>query len=152
MKQRIILLDTGIVGIITNPKSSSIDAQECKQWFKQFLEQGEIFMLPEIVDYEVRRELLRANKYQGLKRLDELKFTLIYLSLNTEVMLLAAKFWADARKMGKPTADSQSLDGDVILSAQAKIEELKGNRVIIVTTNTKHLSLFVEAREWTEIS
>jgi predicted nucleic acid-binding protein len=145
-------LDTGIVGIITNPKSSSIDAQECKQWFKQFLEQGEIFMLPEIVDYEVRRELLRANKYQGLKRLDELKLTLIYLSLNTEVMLLAAKFWADARKMGKPTADSQSLDGDVILSAQAKIEELKGNRVIIVTTNTKHLSLFVEAREWTEIS
>jgi hypothetical protein len=91
MKQRIILLDTGIVGIITNPKSSSIDAQECKQWFKQFLEQGEIFMLPEIVDYEVRRELLRANKYQGLKRLDELKVTLIYLSLNTEVMLLEQK-------------------------------------------------------------
>ena len=95
MQPRIILLDTGIVGMITNPKASSSEVQGGKQWFKRFLEQGEIFLLPEIVDYEVRRELLRANKYQGLQRLDELKVTLGYLCLNTEVMLLAAQFWAD---------------------------------------------------------
>jgi len=30
-------------------------------------------VLPEIADYEVRRELIRAKKNKGIKRLDELK-------------------------------------------------------------------------------
>lgn len=151
MVKRIILLDTGIVGIITNPKATFNDAQNCKQWFKNLLSRGEAFILPEIVDYEIRRELLRAKKYQGLKRLDELKQTITYLPLNTEVILLAAQFWANARNQGKPTANNQSLDGDVILAAQARYETLKGYSVVIVTTNTKHLSLFVDARKWQEI-
>ncbi len=151
MTDRIILLDTGIVGIVTNPKASSVGAKNCQQWFKRLLNQGEQFILPEIVDYEIRRELLRANKSQGLKRLDELKQIITYLPLNTEVILLAAQFWANARNQGKPTANNQSLDGDVILAAQAKYEELKGYSVVIVTTNTKHLSLFVDARKWQEI-
>jgi len=46
----------------------------------------------------------------------------------------------------------KSLDGDVILAAQAKIEELNGNQVIVATTNVKHLSLFVDAREWQMIN
>lgn len=66
-------------------------------------------------------------------------------------MLLAASFWAEVRKTGKLTADAKSLDGDVILAAQAKIEEIKGHQVIIATTNVKHLSLFVDAREWQNI-
>ncbi|MDJ0581408.1 PIN domain-containing protein [Crocosphaera sp.] len=115
------------------------------------LNRGEEFSLPEIVDYELRRELLRAKKSQGLKRLDELKQIIAYLPLNTEVILLAAQFWANARNQGKPTANNQSLDGDVILAAQAKYEELKGYSVVIVTTNTKHLSFFVDARKWQEI-
>lgn len=151
MTDRIILLDTGIVGIVTNPKVSSFEAKNCKQWFKRLLNRGEEFILPEIVDYELRRELLRANKSQGLKRLDELKQIITYLPLNTEVILLAAQFWANTRNQGKPTADNQSLDGDVILAAQAKYEELKGYSVVIVTTNTKHLSLFVDARQWQDI-
>ncbi|MGK7930606.1 MAG: type II toxin-antitoxin system VapC family toxin [Microcystaceae cyanobacterium] len=151
MRERIILLDTGILGIVTNPKASSIEAKSCQQWFKILLNRGEQFILPEIVDYELRRELLRANKSQGLKRLDELKQIITYLPLNTEVILLAAQFWANARNQGKPTANNQSLDGDVILAAQAKYEELKGYSVVIVTTNTKHLSFFVDARKWQEI-
>ncbi|MEA5509337.1 PIN domain-containing protein [Crocosphaera sp. UHCC 0190] len=151
MAERIILLDTGIVGIISNPKASSSEAKNCQQWFKRLLNKGEHFILPEIVDYEIRRELLRANKSQGLKRLDELKQIITYLPLNTEVILLAAQFWANARNQGKPTADNHSLDGDVILAAQARYEALKGYSVVIVTTNTKHLSLFVDARLWQEI-
>jgi hypothetical protein len=66
-------------------------------------------------------------------------------------MLLAAQFWAEARKTGKPTADHNALDADMILAAQAKLEEINGNQVIVATTNVKHLSLFVDAREWQSI-
>jgi hypothetical protein len=70
------------------------------------------------------------------------------LPITTEVMLLAAQLWAEARRAGTPTADPKALDGDVVLSAQAKLEELKGNEVIVATTNIKHLLQFVDAREW----
>jgi len=65
-------------------------------------------MLPEIADYEVRRELLRAGKVAGIGRLDELKSRLTYLPISTLVMLLAADFWAEARKRGRPTADPKA--------------------------------------------
>jgi predicted nucleic acid-binding protein len=148
---RLIILDSGVVGIITNPKVKSVEAQNCKLWYASLLREGERIALPEIVNYEVRRELIRADKLKGLQRLNELQSVLIYLPITTEVILLAAQFWADVRKAGKPTADAQSLDGDVILAAQAKIQELTENQVIIATTNVKHLSLFVDAREWQDI-
>ena len=99
-----------------------------------------------------QRELLRAGKTKGIKRLDQLKQAITYLPITTATMLLAAQFWAEIRNTGKPTADAKSLDGDVILAAQAKIEELNGNQVIVATTNVKHLSLFVDAREWQMIN
>lgn len=148
---RLIVLDSGVVGIISNPKAKSMDAQKCKQWYVSLLKKGENFALPEIVNYEVRRELIRADKKNGLKRLDELQSVLIYLPITTDVILLAAQFWASARKAGKSTADPKSLDGDVILAAQAKIQESNGYQVIVATTNVKHLSLFIDAREWHDI-
>ncbi len=105
-------------------------------------------MLPEIADYEVRRELLRAGKVAGIRRLDQLKTTITYRPITTEVMLKAAEFWAEARRRGRPTADPKALDGDVILAAQAVLVADEGNEVIIATTNVGHLSQFVDAREW----
>ncbi|WP_254011876.1 hypothetical protein [Limnofasciculus baicalensis] len=104
-------------------------------------------MLPEIADYEVRRELLRAGKIAGIQRLNQLKALLCYLPITTEVILKAADFWAP-RQEGKPKADSKALDGDVILAAQAALIAEEGNEVIIATTNVAHLSQFVDAREW----
>ena len=111
MKPVIFLLDTGIVGAITNPKSLnnlSDEQKNCKNWFIEMLEKSQTFALPVfsdlrsvIVDYEVRRELLRANKSQGIKRLDELKSNITYLSLNTDDILLAAQLWAEIRNRGK---------------------------------------------------
>jgi hypothetical protein len=63
-------------------------------------------------------------------------------------MLKAAEFWAEARRRGRPTADPKALDGDVILAAQAALVADEGHEVIIATTNVKHLSQFVDAREW----
>jgi predicted nucleic acid-binding protein len=62
-------------------------------------------------------------------------------------MLKAAELWADARRHGVPTADPRELDGDAILAAQALQAQ-----AIVVTDNVRHLSRFVEAKSWTDIS
>jgi hypothetical protein len=59
-------------------------------WLGQLIGVGHTVLVPEIGDYEVRRELLRAGKTKGVERLDELKARLGYLAITTETMLLAA--------------------------------------------------------------
>jgi predicted nucleic acid-binding protein len=149
---RIVLLYSGPLGIITNPKAASPLYQEGKLWLQSLPLKSYIVMVSEIADYEVRRELIRAGKTAGIRRLDQLKSQIPYRPLTTEVMLLAAQLWADARNTGKPTAEPNALDGDVILAAQAILEVNAGNEVVIATTNVGHLSQFVDAREWRLIS
>ncbi|MCC3423467.1 MAG: nucleic acid-binding protein [Microcoleus sp. PH2017_01_SCD_O_A] len=149
---KIVLLDSGPLGIVTNPKAASPLSQEGKLWLQSLPLKGYIVVLPEIADYEVRRELIRAGKVAGIRRLDELKSQIPYRPLTTEVMLLAAQLWADARKRGRPTAEPNALDGDVILAAQAILLANEANEVVIATTNVGHLSQFVDAREWRSIS
>ena len=106
-------------------------------------------VLPEIADYEVRRELVRGRRVQGLQRLDALVDLVEYLPLTTAAMRQAAVFWADARQRGRPTADDRALDGDVILAAQvATLESADG---IVATTNVGHLSRYVHAALWRDI-
>ncbi len=147
---QIVLLDSTPVGLITNPKATPL-AVECQQWLQSLLDRGYHIILPEIIDYEVRRELLRVNKIKSIRRLDDLKSALIYLPITTEVMLKAAQMWAQVRQQGKPTADDKALDGDVILAAQAILISSEEYPVIIATSNPKHLSLFVDARDWQDI-
>jgi predicted nucleic acid-binding protein len=147
---QIVLLDSTPVGLITNPKATPL-AIECQHWLNSLLGRGYHVVLPEIIDYEVRRELLRVNKVKSIRRLDELKSELIYLPITTEVMLKAAKMWAQVRQQGKPTADGKALDGDVILAAQAILIDSEEYRSIVATSNPKHLSLFVDARNWQDI-
>jgi len=147
---KVIVLDSAPVGLITNPKGAGLSLQ-CQEWFSNLFDRGYDVVLPEIIDYEIRRELLRANKVSGIKKLNRLKVEIIYLPITTEVMLKAAELWAEVRKKGKPTADPKALDGDVILAAQAILVTNSGYEVTVATNNTKHLSLFVDAREWQEI-
>jgi predicted nucleic acid-binding protein len=102
---------------------------------------------PEITDYEVRRSLLLNNLPRSVQRLDALKARLLYLPLTTRAMLQAAEFWAEARKVGKPTADPKELDCDVLLAAQA--QEAGG---IVATENVGHIARFVAARHWRDIT
>ena len=147
---RLILLDSGPLGMVTNPKAKGLPFI-CQQWLKTLLKRGERFASPEIADYEVRRELLRANLLESVHRLDNLKQTLEYIPIQTDTMILAANLWAEVRKMGQPTADSKALDGDVILSAQAQILANEMTEVIIATTNVGHLSRFTTALNWQDI-
>ncbi|MBD1884615.1 nucleic acid-binding protein [Microcoleus vaginatus ZQ-A3] len=144
---RIIILDSGPLGMVTNPQAKP-PYLECQLWLDSLLQNGEMVLLPEIADYEVRRELIRAGKERGIRKLDLFKKVITYRPLTTEVMLLAAQLWADSRRRGRPTAEANALDGDVILAAQAILEASEGNEVLIATTNVGHLSQFVDAREW----
>jgi predicted nucleic acid-binding protein len=146
----IVLLDAGPLGMITNPKSSPQN-EACKDWLASLAYNGIEVVIPEIADYEVRRELLRARKERGLDRLDALKGMLGYAAITTSVMLKAAEFWATARKMGRQSADDASLDADMILAAQAGALVHDGNDTVIATTNARHLALFASARIWREI-
>jgi len=110
---------------------------------------GDRVVLPEIADYEVRRELLRANKAPGLQRLDALANAVEYFPITTAAMRKAAEFWAAARQQGQPTASDPALDADVILAAQAVT--IGASDVVIATTNVGHLSRFTRAALWREL-
>jgi len=47
---RIVLLDSGPLGIVTNPKAASPLSQEGKVWLQSLPLKGYIVMLPEIAD------------------------------------------------------------------------------------------------------
>jgi len=147
---KLILLDSGPLGIISNPSDTEIIAS-CREWARGQQQKGNVIVVPEIADYEIRRELLRADKVSGVKRLDRIKETFAYLPLTTAAMLKAAQFWAQARKAGRPTADGAALDADVILAAQASILMGEGSDVVVATSNLRHLSLFIPAAEWQSI-
>ena len=127
--------------------------REAALWLRSLLAAGVSVRVPEISDYEIRRELLRADRTVGLSRLDRLAEDLDYLPLTTEAMRLAARFWADARNQGQPTASDESLDADVILAAQAATLQVDTDGgVVVATTNPRHLSRFVDARLWQDIN
>ena len=147
---RLIVLDSGPLGMVTNPKAKGIPLA-CQLWLKTLLRRGERVAIPEIADYEVRRELLRAALLRSLHRLDNLKQTLEYIPIQTETMLLAANLWAEARQTGQPTADAKALDGDVILSAQVRLLCDDTTEAIVATTNVAHLSRFITAFDWQSI-
>lgn len=145
---RVIVLDTGLLGLVTNPKLSS-ESAACAQWLQSHVVAGNRIIIPEIADYELRRELLRANKTKGIARLDDLAKFLEYLPITTTAMRQAAKFWAQARQQGQPTAGDKTIDGDMILVAQAVT--LAVPDLVIATTNVGHLAKFVVAELWQNI-
>lgn len=146
----VILLDAGPLGLITNPRASQ-ETRDCNLWLESLVLKEVQVKIPEIADYEVRRELLRVDKFKGIKRLDDLQKYLDYVPLTTQAMLKSAQFWAQVRKQGMPTADNKALDGDVILAAQAAMINDEGHEVIIATTNVGHLSRLANAKEWRNI-
>jgi hypothetical protein len=95
----------------------------------------------------VRRELVRANKSNGLARLDAFNVAEPdrYLVLSDAALRHAALLWAQARQQGTPTADPRELDCDVILAGQALTMGVPTADLVIATTNVGHLALFVAA-------
>jgi predicted nucleic acid-binding protein len=138
-----LVLDTGPLGKIAHPRRRP----EVAAWYRKALADGAKIYLPEIADYEVRRNFLLEDLTRALERLDALQLTLEYLPLTTAIMRQAAQLWSDARKQGRPTADPKEIDGDAILAAQAL--SVGG---VVVTDNPGHLSRYIETKTWQEIT
>jgi len=58
---RFVLLDAGPLGLVTGPRRRA-DANACREWLEDLLAAGVEVRVPDITDYEVRRELLRAGR------------------------------------------------------------------------------------------
>jgi len=142
-----VVLDAGPLGLLANPNQSS-QPTACRAWLASLRAARRRVVVPEIADYEVRRELIRIRSQSALANLDGFGVQLDYLPLTTDAMRLAAELWALARISGLPTASDPALDGDVILAAQAL--GLK-TPVVVATGNPAHLARFVPAELWSNI-
>jgi predicted nucleic acid-binding protein len=136
-----LVLDTGILGQVVHPRRYD----DVRAWLARAVAVHEI-LISEVCDYELRRELLRIGARRSLDRLDELGRELRYLPATTATWRSAAALWAMARRAGRPTADRESLDADVLVAAQARAED-----AVVVTTNPRHFELFTEAAELADV-
>jgi predicted nucleic acid-binding protein len=150
---RIVILDAGPLGLASNARNKP-EVDRCRDWISDLGMRGARVVIPEIADYEVRRELIRIKASAGIARLDQFESTLEYEPITTPAMRLASDLWALVRQGGRPTADPHALDGDCILAAQALVLGRPGDVVSIATTNPVHLSRFpgVDARLWHTIT
>jgi predicted nucleic acid-binding protein len=147
---RLIFLDAGTLGMVSNPRGKPRNLQ-CQQWSRALVVAGVWVLIPEIADYEVRRELIRTGATTGLRRLDQAKTILDFVPITSDVMPKAAELWAQARNRGLPTAAPDALDADVILAATALLIAGPGDTVTVATDNVGHLAQFVDARPWEQI-
>lgn len=142
-----IVLDARALSQIAHPRKHT----DISEWFLDVAASGRRIVLPEIVDYEVRRGLLRIPAPRQIEELDALKESLYYFPLTTELMLNAAQIWADARRSGRPFTADDRLDGDAILIAQ--VHALGDRRsVTLITNNRQHFAHYVEAMWWPEFA
>jgi len=144
----VVVLDAGPLGLLVNPNQRP-QPTACRAWLAALRAASRRVVVPEIADYEVRRELIRIGSHTALANLDAFGAQLDYLPLTTAAMHLAAEFWAQARISGLPTASDPALDGDVILAAQA---HSLNTPVVVATGHVAHLTRFIPAELWSAIT
>lgn len=145
---RFVLLDTGPLGQVARRRPDATTML----WARRLTGTGARLVVPEIGDYELRRELLRAGLTGSVQALDELATAFDYLPIDTSTLRLAARLWAQVRQQGYPTTGLKELDGDVILAAQAQLLVDAGHDVVVSTANVRHLDRLVPERRWDEIT
>lgn len=150
---RTIVLDTGPLGLVTSPKRTP-ETRAAARWLLDLMNAGHRIVVPAIADYEVRRELERLGRARSLMLLDAFNAAQPnrYLPLTDEALRLAAKLWAQARNAGTPTADPRELDCDVLIAAQALALGIPESELVVATVNVGHLSRFVSAVRWPDIT
>ena len=140
---KVILLDSGPLSLVTKRPGQSKEVDACQDWLEALLLGGATVYLPEIADYETRRELIRSGQIGGIVWLNDLADQIDFLRIDSGSMLKAAELWAQARNQRIATADKHALDADMILCAQALSLGLAPSEFVIATSNVKHLSRFV---------
>ncbi len=96
---RFVLLDSERLGMASKPAHKS-GVGECLDWIARLRRTGTIVVIPEIIRYEIRRDLLRAGALSGLARIDDLATRLVYLPLNraSDQPVQGVKIGGDVRR------------------------------------------------------
>jgi predicted nucleic acid-binding protein len=148
-----VFLDSGPLGLVTQRRGiPHVDA--CRRWVDLLIKAGVRVMVPEVADFEIRRELLRSGKAQGIGRLDAFNTAAVdrFLPITSTAMRRAAELWADARNRGIPTADARALDADVVLAAQSLTAGFAPSDIVVASVNVRHISRYVRCERWTDIT
>jgi len=145
-----LLLDSSILSCVLRPEVA--ENRPVATAILRVLEDPRYeIIVPEIIDYELRRKLLHMGHHrhqarrwakEALDLLDEL-VAVGYLPLTTNAMRMAATLWAQTRAKGESRGPEESLDVDVILAAQAR--QAAGR---VVTANERHFKHLVEVFDW----
>ena len=140
-----IILDARPLSQIVHPrKFDSIST-----WFDRVIEAGYRIVIPVVIDYEVRRGLLRIPAPRQLERLDGMGDVFHFDPITRPIMHDAAHIWAEARNRGEAFTADDRLDADAILIAQVRaLGDL--DAVTVITENLRHLKPFVPAARWQE--
>ena len=150
-----IVLDTSPLGLVTQ-RPGHAGGDVCKAWYASLARTGCLFFVPEIADYELRREFLRHGNADAINRLQIFNNALPerYLPLTTPAVRLAADLWARVRNQGKMTAPPEALDADALIAAQANLLNpvaFELSAVVVATANVGHLSALTNAVLWSDI-
>ncbi len=138
------MLDSGPLGRLTHADYSRNG--EIRTWLAALLDRHATVFLPDIADYEVRRNLILENLTGSLANLDALPSLITYVPLATADLRQAAAIWAKSLRTGRTVGEPEELNADVIIAAQAI-----RLGTVIATDNIGHLAQFTEARPWTSI-
>ena len=146
---KVVVLDSTPVGLLAAPPRIPL-AAACDAWATALLAAGHRVILPEIIDYELRRELLRKRAVKRIARLDALRRRLEFLPVMSADYERAAELWATARQTGQQTAADDALDIDMLLVAQAEL--LGEPTAVIATANVGHIARVFPAELWSNVT
>ena len=141
------MLDSGPLGLLVAPKSNA----DIAAWLQDLKNSGTTVCVPEIIFYELRRELLRLRLTTAVTVLSKYVSILAYEPITTSIVIRASELWADTRRQGRPTSDDKAIDIDVLLAATAIEVMERGHDVLVATANVAHLSRFVDSATWQQI-
>ncbi|MEG3436898.1 hypothetical protein V0288_07180 [Pannus brasiliensis CCIBt3594] len=143
----IILLDSGVLGALSNPNESEINAR-LEQWLFNKIKWGSL-ITSQVCKYEVKRSLLKIQS-KGINKLADLEELIDFIPIVDRDIEIACELWVKSITEGIQVAPERDINFDIILCAQWQRlqEENPGRKVIIATTNLRHLRRFAEAELW----
>lgn len=96
---RFVLLDGGPLGLaVCRRGMKNVDGLRSR--LAELEMAGVSILIPAVIDYEVRRELVRVRAMAKLKRLADMRQRFVVLAISEAAWFRAAEFWALLRRMG----------------------------------------------------
>lgn len=152
----IILIDTGIVGLLTQPNSTN-ESTQILDWMYNSLAKSVRVLASDICDYEIRRGLIKARLdgrcSDGIEKLDQLREVIEFLPITNRALAHACVYWADAAKKSQLNAPKHDINFDLILCGTWKVltEDYPGQDIVIATKNLRDFLRFANADLWQNI-